>query len=79
MISNELTVVRFNHLGAIEILRENEHGIIVNMGDTEQFYKELAGLMNSYEQRKLWSGKGLKRSQDFKIDAIREEWSAIIK
>lgn len=78
-ISSGLPVVSFNHSGAIEILGENEHGIIVNMGDTDQFYKELTVLMGSYEQRKVWSEKGLKRSQDFKIDAIREKWSAIIK
>lgn len=78
-ISSGLPVISFNHSGAIEILGENEHGIIVNMGDIDQFYEELTSLMNSYEQRKMWSEKSLKRSEDFKIESILKEWSSILK
>lgn len=78
-ISSGLPVISFNHSGAIEILGENEHGIIVNMGEIDQFYEQLTFLMNSYERRKIWSEKSLKRSEDFKIDSILKEWGSILK
>lgn len=78
-ISSGLPVISFNHSGAIEILGENEYGIIVNMGDVDQFYNVLTEFMNSYDQRKMWSEKSLKRSEDFKIESILKEWSSILK
>lgn len=78
-ISSGLPVISFNHSGAIEILGENEYGMIVNMGDVDQFYNVLTELMNSYDQRKMWSEKSLKRSEDFKIESILKEWSSILK
>ena len=78
-ISSGLPVISFNHSGAIEILGENEYGMIVNMGDVDQFYNVLTEFMNSYDQRKMWSEKSLKRSEDFKIESILKEWSSILK
>ena len=49
------------------------------MGDVDQFYNVLTEFMNSYDQRKMWSEKSLKRSEDFKIESILKEWSSILK
>lgn len=73
-----LPVVAFENSGPNEILNYGEYGILIPKYDIEAFYQELTQLMNSYEQRKAWSEKSLKRSQDFKIDAICEKWSEII-
>ncbi len=78
-ISRGLPIISFNHSGAIEILGENEFGIIVEMGNINDFCAKLRVLMDSYEARKKWGEKSLERAKDFSIQSIAKQWKEIIE
>lgn len=77
-ISSGLPVVSFNHSGAVEILDNNKYGMLIEMGNIDEFYKNLNILMESIEQRKKWGEKSLCRSHDFQLTKIKEEWIKIL-
>lgn len=74
-----LPIIAFNTNGSREILLNNEFGIIVDNGNTDQMIVELKKLIISLDLRKKYSKKSLERSQDFEIDNIINQWTILLK
>lgn len=69
-----LPIISFDNNGPLEILKDNEYGVLVKGNDVNSFIMELRKMMQNDELRKYYQQKSLQRSKDFAIENIIKEW-----
>lgn len=73
-----LPVISFDNSGPKEILDEGKFGVLISKYDIEEFVEQIKELIHDKDKLEEYSEKSLKRSQDFCIELIKEEWTKIL-
>ncbi|MCM3602228.1 glycosyltransferase [Robertmurraya korlensis] len=69
-----IPIISFDNNGPLEIVKDNEYGVLVKGNDVNSFIMELRKMMQDHELRKYYQQKSLQRSKDFAIENIIKEW-----
>lgn len=73
-----LPIVAFNQTGANEVLQEGKFGVIVEQGNTGAMLNSLLEIINNEQKMEELSSLSIKRTDDFRISTISEQWKLLI-
>lgn len=73
-----LPVISFDNSGPREILDEGKFGFLIPKYDIGKFSDKIKELISKEDKLKEYSENSLRRSQDFSIELIKQEWIRIL-
>jgi len=74
-----LPIVSFDcETGPAEIIKNNEDGFIIPIGDKNQFLNKLSLLVNDYKLRKHMGENAIKNVKEFCPDKIMKQWESLL-
>lgn len=69
--------IAYKSFGPMDIINNNNNGILVDNGDINEFSNQIRRLIESYELRKELGKKSIERMKKYNIENIGEKWDRL--